>query len=262
MDEREIKAHYAQQAKLFGLSKQSTMLDIVTRDKEVEAILSCLSSLGKKIHVLELGCGNGYTTEQIRKTLGLKITAVDFSPELLGLALKRNLKGVKFQLGDIRNLQFAYQSMDVIISERCLINLTSWDDQKQALREAWRVLKPNGAFFMLEAFTDGLTNLNNARESVGLDKIPQPPFNIYLNKAKLHRFIRDKFAPLYDKEPYPPIQENFLSTYYFGSRVLYPALAKGGGAVVAYNTAFVEFFKYLPPYGNYSFIQILALEKI
>jgi len=261
LNENEIKAHYAEQAKQLGLSKQSTMLDIITRDKEVETILTCLSGIEGQKKILEIGCGNGYTAEQIRNYC-FKIDAIDFSPDLLEVAHKRKLKYVRFQLGDARDLQFPSQSFNVAISERCLINLTSWEDQQKALLEIWRVLKTDGVFLMLEAFTDGLDNLNNARESVGLSKIPQPPFNIYFDKEKLGEFLADKFVPLYRKDPYPPFEKNFLSTYYFGSRVLYPALAKANGVDVKYNSQFVQFFKDLPPYGNYSFIQALALRKL
>jgi hypothetical protein len=54
----------------------------------------------------------------------------------------------------------------------------------------------------------------------------------------------------------PP--ENFLSSYFFTSRVLYPAVTR---AEIKHNTEFVRFFGFLPPMGNYSGIQLLLLQK-
>ena len=67
------------------------------------------------------------------------------------------------------------------------------------------------------------------------------------------KFIKDKFEHFQSTE-------NFLSTYYFGSRVLYAALIEGKKDII-YDNKFIEFFTYLPAYGNYSYIQMLIFRK-
>jgi len=54
----------------------------------------------------------------------------------------------------------------------------------------------------------------------------------------------------------PPV--NALSTHYFISRVLYPAVTQ---AEIRYNTEFVRFFDFLPPRGAYSPIEVHFLRR-
>ena len=74
-----------------------------------------------------------------------------------------------------------------------MINLDSWENQKKSLEEIRRVLTPGGFFIMIEAFTDGWDNLNQAREVVSLTPIPQPFHNHFFDKAMFKVFIKDKF---------------------------------------------------------------------
>lgn len=259
-----VRDHYAKQAKKWGDSKLSTMEDANIRDKEVEKILAALRGLKDRLKnpaVLEVGCGNGYTAEQIIKELGLPLTCIDFSEELLALARRRRLANVSFSQGDVRYLEFKDDAFDMVFTERCLINLDSWEKQKKALAEVRRVLKPGALFLMIEAFTDGWGNLNKAREDVGLASIPQPFHNVFFDKQKFLRFINGKFQRTSEGEEDPQESEHFLSTYYFGSRVLYPALINGKKELV-FNNKFVEFFRHLPSYGQYGSVQSFFLRKV
>ena len=56
-----------------------------------------------------------------------------------------------------------------------------------------------------------------------------------------------------------PLPWNFLSSYYFVSRVLYPAMLNG--SEVVRNSEIAKFFSYLPPMGNYCPIQAFVLRK-
>lgn len=257
-----IKEHYIKEAKEFGASKQATMKDDNVRGREIEKIIEYLNTLKtyfKNPRILEIGCGNGYTAEQVVKQLSVeKLTCIDFCEDFIEIAKKRNLKNVDFKIGDVLNLGFDDDSFDIVYDERCLINLDSWEKQQKALNEVRRVLKVGGVFLMIEAFTDGLDNLNEARKVVGLDPIPQPYFDLFFDKNKFLQFIKDKFE---DFSVEHQNNENFLSSYYFGSRVLYPSLIAGKKELV-YNNKFVEFFKHLPCYGNYSYVQMFALKKI
>lgn len=261
-----IKEHYIREAKEFGNSKQATMRDVNIRDKEVESIihyLGILKTYFKDPKILEIGCGNGYTAEQIVKQLNVKLMCIDFCEDFIKIARKRRLKEVTFKVGDVLNLEFTDASFDIALTERCLINLDSWEKQKKALNEVKRVLKNGGGYLMIEAFTDGLDNLNEARKVVGLDPIKQPYHDLYFDKKKFTQFIKGKFEDFSISHPSLALEsyQNFLSSYYFGSRVLYPALIAGKEELV-YNNRFVEFFKFLSAYGNYSPIQMLILEKI
>jgi len=261
-----IKMHYIKEAKEFGGSKQATMRDINIREKEVEKITSCLNVLKthfKEPKILEIGCGNGYTAEQIVKQLDVNLMCIDLCEDFIEIAQKRTLENVTFRIGDVLNLEFNDASFDIVYTERCLINLDSFKKQQEAINEIRRVLKVGGCFLMTEAFTDGLNELNEARKTIGLEPIPQPYHDLYFDKKELLQFIQDKFVDFSTAHPSPAFEdhENFLSSYYFGSRVLYPALIAGKKELV-YNNKFIEFFKYVPAYGNYSPVQMFIFEKI
>lgn len=243
------------------------MLDVTTREKEINALTYCLSKLmsawqSKEPAVLEVGCGNGYTAEQISKKLKIKLECIDFSKELIQIARKRKLKNVKFKVGNALDLKYANETFDVVFTERCLINILSWVKQKKALFEIHRVLKKGGVYIMIESFKDGLANLNKARAELSLAKIKEPFHNRYFEKKELMEFLKNKFEYYMSDDPHLRFEEyqNFLSTYYFGSRVLYPSLIKPKEP--KYNTTFVKFFTHFPSYGNYSPIQMYVVKKI
>lgn len=115
---------------------------------------------------------------------------------------------------------------------------------------------------MIEAFTDGLKNLNEARRVVGSEPIKQPFHNKYVDKDNFLTFIKGRFRHYFISHPEfaRDYNENFLSSYYFGSRVIYPALIKD--KEIEYNNKFIEFFKFMELYGNYSYVPSFVLERI
>ncbi len=185
------------------------------------------------------------------------MTCIDFSPELIELAKKQSLKGVKgtivFRQQDVLILDEEAR-YDVVFTERCIINLLAWNDQKEALKRMARALKKGGRLILLEAYKDGNEELNRARKEIGLSPIPPAYHNLHLEKKKVIEYLTSQRLTF--KE-----ENCFLSTYYFGTRVLYPALAKLAKKKIEYNSAFGNFFAKLPSVGNYSHIKILAFTK-
>jgi SAM-dependent methyltransferase len=189
----------------------------------------------------------------------LRITGVEYTPQMLQLARARNIQRCELVQGDVRQLPLADVSYDVAVTERCIINVMHGDDQAQALREVHRILRPGGHFICIEAFVDGLEQLNEARQELGLSPNTTPHHNIWFEKDWFLRTIEPLFAIVDAQElegDVPPA--NFLSSHYFISRVVYPALTK---SEVRYNTHFVRFFAGLPPVGNYSPIQLYLLRR-
>jgi SAM-dependent methyltransferase len=260
-----IQQHYKEQASTHGLEPSSTMLDLTTRDLETSAILNLVEYLFSRstlpFEILEIGCGNGNLLELISgKFSNLTLTGIDFNTEMVELALARQINNCDIKQGDVRNLQLPDATFDVIISERCLINILDVADQVKAVQELWRVLKPSGYVIFLESFQDGLENLNKARRELGLSDNSMPHHNLWFEKNDFFNRIKDMFDVLESNklESYLP-GHNFLSSHYFISRVFYPCVTKSD---ILYNTEFVKFFQFLPPIGNYSPIQLFLLRKI
>jgi SAM-dependent methyltransferase len=99
--------------------------------------------------VLDLGSGGGIDVLLSAKRVGPsgKVYGLDMTDDMLALARENQRKAgatnVEFLKGTIEAIPLPDQSVDVIISN-CVINLSV--DKDAVLREAFRVLKPNGRF--------------------------------------------------------------------------------------------------------------------
>jgi SAM-dependent methyltransferase len=211
-----------------------------------------------KVSLLEIGCGNGFLLKVLRDRFpSVDLVGADYSPDMVRLASMRALERCQIRREDVRALTLPTASVDVVVSERCLINLPDGEAQDQALREIHRVLKPGGHVVLIEAFTDGNANLNRARTEIGLAENTVPPYNLWFEKERFLSVTRDLFEEVDgDRTRIPP--SNFLSSHYFISRVLYPAVTQ---REVMYNTEFVRFFRFLPPQGDFSPIQLYFMRK-
>jgi len=249
-----VKEHYKKQARQHKTALTSTMLDHNNRRLEIQNLVALLKDGDR---CLEVGCGNGAASIAISKAKKLNLLSFDFSQDLIKLAKSQPIKGIKgkirFESGDVLNLKIKNR-FDVVFTERCIINLLEWSDQKTALKNMATALKNGGKLILLEAFSDGLETLNQARQEVGLDTIPPAYHNLHLKKELVIPHLASCGLKLVE-------ENNFLSTHYFGSRVLYPAIAKAANKKIVINSAFDNFFANLPPVGNYSHIKILVFKK-
>lgn len=262
-----IQEHYHREATELGLSPSSTMRDQTVRKGEVEGILASVAwFLGRPgapaaPRLLELGCGNGMLLQELRHHFpAAQMEGLDYSPDMVELANQRNIEGCRVVEGDVRALPQESGSVDVVITERCVINVLEEEGQLQAFREIHRVLKPGGVYVCVEAFTDGLENLNRAKTELGMEPNSAPYHNLWIEKSSWRAGLQGLFEEVPADERaaagIPP--ENFLSSHFFISRVLYPAVTK---AEITYNSEFVQFFSFLPPMGNYAAIQLHLLRK-
>jgi SAM-dependent methyltransferase len=93
--------------------------------------------------VLDLCCGQGNVAEALAAR-GCKVTGVDFSPAMLVFA-RRRVPDAVFVEGDAQNLSFVGDEFDIVVSN---VGICHVPDQRRALAEIKRVLKPGGRFGM------------------------------------------------------------------------------------------------------------------
>lgn len=171
--------------------------DLVThRDKnqrllEIETLLSYLPY---NQYILDIGCGNGFSTAIFSKQ-AKKIVGIDYSEAMIERAQKEfgYLSNIEFKVQDVLNWEFPDRHFDVVISQRCLINLGTWENQQKALLNITKVLKPGGFFFLQEGTRQGREKLNQTREIFGIDRMPPVPFNLDFDEEKLWPFTRQYF---------------------------------------------------------------------
>lgn len=104
-------------------------------------------------HVLEVGCGVGFTAIYLAEKIGCKVAAVDVREKMVAEAErkagKRGLKSkIDFRTADAENLPYHNQTFHAVICES--VN-TFVDNKQQAFGEYYRVLKPNGYVAINEA---------------------------------------------------------------------------------------------------------------
>ncbi|MBI5602438.1 MAG: class I SAM-dependent methyltransferase [Deltaproteobacteria bacterium] len=171
--------------------------DLLThRDKNQRMLeIETLSShLPYNQHILDIGCGNGFSTALFSKQ-AQKIVGLDYSGAMIERAKNNfgHLPNIEFKVQDVLNLDFPECHFDVVISQRCLINLGTWENQQKALLNIKKVLKPGGFFLLQEGTRQGREKLNQTREIFGLDRMPEVSFNLDFDEDKLWPFIRQHF---------------------------------------------------------------------
>lgn len=167
--------------------------------------------------VLDVGCGMGWTSSAIASRSS-EVVAIDRAPEMIAGA-KAEFGGssnVRYEIGDVRSLPADWNaSFDLVLSQRCLINLSGWEEQRIALDEIARVLKPGGRFILQEGTKQGREALNELRLHVGLPRMPEVVFNRDLDEDVLWPHLRQHFHL---------ISQRRFSLYDLISRVVHPLL--------------------------------------
>ncbi|MCX6998626.1 MAG: methyltransferase domain-containing protein [Kiritimatiellaeota bacterium] len=121
--------------------------------------------------ILEIGCGTGLLTEQLRERFpGALVHALDLSPAMVAVARQRwrGAGRVRWHVADVRRFQPAGQ-FDLIVSN-CALHWVV--PLIPALRRIGRWLAPGGCFHAAIMLRGTLTELHNARRRVAPDKAP------------------------------------------------------------------------------------------
>ena len=96
--------------------------------------------------VLDLGIGGGRTTAQFLP-LTRDYIGIDYTPAMVETC-KRKFEGVRFEHADARDLsRFPAASFQLVVFSYNGIDAVDLEGRQQVLAEAWRVLRPGGAFF-------------------------------------------------------------------------------------------------------------------
>jgi len=147
--------------------------------------------------IIDIGCGDASSTlvyaTQVKHCVGL-----ERSEYLLGQAQKNldksGLANTVFITGDIAYLEQWRDTFNLAITQRVLINLTSWELQKQAIQNVRSVLRPGGIYIMIENTYEGHDAMNTLRAAVGLGKISKHWHNLYFHHEKLMDFLLSRFC--------------------------------------------------------------------
>lgn len=248
----DIRAFWDGMAKTHGGSDLATAPDHHYRGLEIESVIRAITAM-KHDTILDVGCGNGYTTRAIaEKFPDSEIVGVDFSEAMINEARKSaNPDNIRFSVADVlslsRNKSLELEKYDVVVSTRCLINLTNWEEQKIGILEMRKMLNPDGRMILVENLQDGLDNLNHIRAKVGLDPITTRWHNRYLQQDEVTKFLTDIGGQLLTCE----YVENIGNLYYVASRVIYARMCKDQGVEPDYNHPINRVASQMPTMGEH-----------
>jgi SAM-dependent methyltransferase len=205
--------HWNERALSEGDDAKVNIYDTVQRDLELDFVLANLPPVGR---VLEVGCGNGYATRQIRERTGF-VDAFDFSENMIerARAVYGEANNRFFHGSVIESATCAANAYDAAVCARVLINLRDLREQAAAIDNLARWLRPSGKLILVEGFRDGFETLNRIRRDCGMPDIVPAPINYYSHLAELWPTIERWFE----------VADQFhTGTFDFLTRLVYPRL--------------------------------------
>jgi SAM-dependent methyltransferase len=160
--------------------------------QSVEALLDA-TGIARGLEVLDVASGPGYVAAAEARR-GAVVTGLDFSSEMVAAARAR-YPDIAFREGDAQALPFADGSFDAVT---ICFGLLHFPDADQALREAFRVLRPGGRIgFSVWAGSDKAVGFGaflksvqaHGNTDVGLP--PGPPFFRFGDAQECRRTLEE-----------------------------------------------------------------------
>lgn len=107
--------------------------------------LKKLSASHRKLKILDVGCGAGAKTEELKRIFtNFEFSGCDISKNAIKIANK-NSKGIRFFIGDATKLPVKSHQFDVIIMNSVLDHTLN---PSKAVSEVYRVLKKGGTYLV------------------------------------------------------------------------------------------------------------------
>ncbi len=257
----EIRAFWEQQARTHRGESLATNPDRYGHELEIQTFIKHLADFPEKNRLLDVGCGNGHITIELARRLpNIVIQAGDYSQEMIANArvklaaqAEQLQRRVTFAHLDILTVNPAFVGQfDLVITSRCLINLTSFEQQKTAIDTIREYLRPGGIYLMNENLIQGHDRVNEFRALLGLPEIPVRWHNLYFDQDQLLPFLEQRFTLLEI--------DHFESTYVLSSRVLNAALTPEGQPP-SYEATINLLSSKLPAVGDLGPTKMIVLRK-
>jgi SAM-dependent methyltransferase len=186
--------------------------DTVQRDLELQFVFK---NLDRGSRLLEVGCGNGYVTKQLRERVAF-VDAFDFSENMIERG--------KQMFGETNN-RFFHDSVlapknargpyDIVVCIRVLINLRNLEEQSRSVRNIADLVKPGGKVILIEGYREGFEAISAFRTELGIPALKPASINYYSALSELMPVFQREFT----------IADTFHTGLFdFLTRVVYPSL--------------------------------------
>lgn len=166
--------------------------------------------------LFDIGCGDGASTALFAQRCASAL-GMDFIDDYVRRALevygRPNLSFEQANVLDLGGIRDRHGLCDVMVSIRCLINLTDFSSQAKGIEQIANLVAPGGLYLASEGWLEGFDGLNRRREKHGLAPMTVAQYNLLLPRADFEREARRYFEI---------IGYESLGYYLFMSRVFQP----------------------------------------
>jgi SAM-dependent methyltransferase len=170
------------------------------------ALIRCLRqvTLGPKVSFLDVGASSGYYSEVLQIAgYDFDYTAIDFSPTFKAFA-EELYPGIRFDLGDARQLPYKDNSFDIVLSGCCLLHIL---DYGEVIRETARVCSRYAIFSKTPITFDKTRYFEKTAYGV-------PCLEIHFSEAELMQLFDDAgLRVIYSTDVYPIETSGGYRTY-------------------------------------------------
>lgn len=183
-----MRKHWDGRAAAFGADAAATLEDLYLRALEIRFMRQFLAR--RKVNsVLDIGCGNGYSTHIFARTLqNTRFIGVDYSPPMISAARAYELPNCRFVVGDVlRPETLPQERFDAVITQRCIQNILDRVDQRRAIANMCTLVAPGGVVALMECSNPGLAQFNAVAKTVKESRAPKVPpvHNLWFDDAWL-----------------------------------------------------------------------------
>jgi SAM-dependent methyltransferase len=149
--------------------------------------------LNEEDRVLDIGCGNGFSSSKYA-AICQYVIGMDYTPGMVEAAKRAyKMDNLEFKVGDVLEAGPHWGRFTAIVSTRCLINLSSWQEQEKALHNLHSILSKGGRLLLLEGTQQGRMSLSKLREAMDLEPLPKVWHNLDLDEVKLMPLLQKLF---------------------------------------------------------------------
>jgi SAM-dependent methyltransferase len=215
MELQRIREHWIDWATRYEADLRSTTKTPTIKQLEIDAFARAIQAISPPPQTaLEVGCGNLINTLTLaRRFPAMRWVATDYLPEMVANSARNRDKEpdlasrITVAQGDIRTADATPGApFDVVISDRVVINLNTWQLQREALDALVRAVRPGGHVLLIENTTDGFGEQNGLRTAVGLPARAPAEFNLFLDDSRVREHLSgscdlvsgEDFAALHD----------------------------------------------------------------
>lgn len=133
------------------------------RKRSCDRLIEYLDQKSKPLHILEIGCGNGWLSAQLAKNTSGQVVAMDINKEELTQASRvfSDIANLKFVLGDIRSAQGEQNSFDIIVFAASLQYFSSL---KEIVQSAFQYLPAGGEVHIIDTIFYKKNKVEAARQ--------------------------------------------------------------------------------------------------